>query len=48
MLDVYIDVDICNGKIEVGIEKFYWSDRLLSYEYGIVKYVFMLGLVNLE
>lgn len=48
MLDAYIDVDICNGKIEVGIEKFHWSDRLLSYEYGTVKHVSMLGLVNLE
>lgn len=47
-LDAYIDVDICNGKIEVGIEKFHWSDRLLGYEYGTVKHVSMLGLVNIE
>lgn len=47
-LDAYVDVDMCNGKISVGIEKFFWSDRLLSFDYGTIKHVSMMGLVNLE
>lgn len=47
-LEAYVDLDICNGKVSIGIEKYHWTDKLLGYKFGDVRHVSLLGMVNLE
>lgn len=46
--DVFVNVDACNGKINVGIEKYQWSQKLLGYKFGELKHVSMFGMINME
>jgi hypothetical protein len=45
-LEAYINIDTCNGKIDVGIERFHWTDKLLGFQFGTVRHLSMLGVVN--
>ena len=42
------DLDTCNAKVAVGIEKYHWTDKLLGFTFGDVKRVSLMGVVNLE
>lgn len=47
-LDAFINIDVCNGKIYIGIEKYQWSHRLLGYKFGEMKHVSLFGMINME
>lgn len=47
-LEVYVDFDKCNVKVLVGIEKYYWIDKFIGYKFGDLRYVLLMGMVNLE
>lgn len=47
-LDAFIDIDACNGKINVGIEKYQWTHKLLGYTFGEMKHVSLFGMINME
>lgn len=47
-LEAYIDLDACNAKVSVGIEKYHWTDKLLGYKFGDTRHVSLMGMVNLE
>lgn len=47
-LDAFIDIDACNGKINVGIERYQWSHKLVGYKFGEMKHVSLFGMINME
>lgn len=47
-LDAFIDIDACNGKINVGIERYQWSHKLVGYTFGEMKHVSLFGMINME
>lgn len=47
-LNAFIDIDACNGKINVGIEKYQWSHKLLGYTFGEMKHVSLFGMINMK
>ena len=47
-LEAFVDLDTCNAKVTVGIEKYHWTDKLLGFTFGDVRRVSLMGVVNLE
>lgn len=47
-LEAYVDLDKCNAKVSVGIEKYHWTDKLIGYKFGDPRHVSLMGMVNLE
>ncbi|XP_062573224.1 uncharacterized protein LOC134235134, partial [Saccostrea cucullata] len=47
-LEASVNIDACDGKVSVGLEKYHWTDKLLGYKFGEVKHVSLMGMVNLD
>ena len=47
-LEAYVDLDTCNAKVTVGIEKYQWTAKLLGFTFGDVRQVSLMGMINLE
>lgn len=47
-LRTYIDIDTCNYKLTVGIEKLYLEYSLVDYQWGKKEKYSLFGLLNLQ